>query len=183
MTDEDTDAARDALAAHDAFEPGEDDAFACTTTPFDAAVDVDRAEGKRDGVFTVTVLMPTLSAAVEGETVADVVENGWYETLELRLEDAFDVARTTTTEPVEVERASDEVRVELTFTGWDAEQGVDDAKALIDFVEGTYVQGIIPGYDYGDPVAQLRQAARQRGERAAEDDDGDRTGGRGGTPL
>ena len=183
MTDEDTDAARDALAAHGAFEPREDDdAFACTTTPFDAAVAVDPAEGKRNGVFTVTVSMPTLSAAVEGEDVADVVEDGWYETLELRLEDVFDVAQTTTTEPVDVERDADEVRVELTFTGWDADQGVDDAKALIDFVEGTYVQGIIPGYDYGDPVAQLRQAARQRGERAAEDDD-DRTGGRGGTPL
>ncbi|NHN46875.1 hypothetical protein G9464_04600 [Halostella sp. JP-L12] len=180
MTDEDTDAARDALAAHGAFEPREDD-FACTTTPFDAVVDVDPAEGPRDGEFVVSVSMPTLSAAVESEDVADVVEDGWYETLELRLEDAFDVAQTTTTEPVDVGRDGDEVRVELTFTAWDAEQGVDDAKALIDFVEGTYVQGIIPGYDYGDPVAQLRQAARQRGERAAEDDDS--TGGRGGTPL
>ena len=182
MTD-DTDAARDALASHGAFEPGEDDAFACTTTPFDAAVAVDPAEGKRDGVVTVTVSMPTLSAAVESEAVADVVEDGWYETLELRLEDAFDVARTTTTDPIAVDRGGEEVRVELTFTGRDAEQGVDDAKALIDFVEGTYVQGIIPGYDYGEAVSQLRQAARQRGERAAEDDGGDQSGGRGGTPL
>ena len=180
MTD-DTDAARDALVSHGAFDPREDDAFACTTTPFDATVAVDPAEGKRDGVFTVTVSMPTLSAAVESEAVADVVEDGWYETLELRLEDAFDVTQTTTTDSIEVERDGDAVHVELSFTGWDAGQGVDDAKALIDFVEGTYVQGIIPGYDYGEPVSQLRQAARQRGERAAEDDD--RTGGHGGTPL
>jgi hypothetical protein len=90
------------------------------------------------------------------------------------------VAQTSTTGPVVVERDDDTVRVELEFTARNASQGVDDAKALIDFVEGTYIQGVVPGYDYGDPVAKLLSQARQRGERAA---DGDGGGERGGTPL
>jgi len=42
-------------------------------------------------------------------------------------------------------------------------RGVDDAGALIDFVEGTYVQGVIPGYEYTAPVSDLLSAARQQG--------------------
>jgi len=179
MSEEDISAVRDALSAHRAFEEC-DDGFACTTTPFDATVTVRPADGARDGEFEVTVRVPTLDAAVEDETVGDAVENGWYETLELRLEDTYDVAKTSTTGPVVVERDRDTVRVELEFTAWDATQGVEDAKALIEFVEGTYVQGVVPGYEYGDPVANLLSQARQRGERTA---DGDGGGERGGTPL
>ena len=34
---------------------------------------------------------------------------------------------------------------------------------MIDFVEGTYVQGVIPGYEYTEPVSDLLSAARQQG--------------------
>jgi len=34
---------------------------------------------------------------------------------------------------------------------------------VIDFVEGTYVQGIIPGYEYTGVVDELISAARQQG--------------------
>jgi ATP phosphoribosyltransferase len=40
----------------------------------------------------------------------------------------------------------------------------DIAKAFVEYVEGTYVEGVIPGYEYADPVAGLRQRARQTGE-------------------
>lgn len=36
----------------------------------------------------------------------------------------------------------------------------DDAGAVIDYVEGTFVEGIIPGYDYGEPVTSLIQNAK-----------------------
>ncbi|WP_135821191.1 DUF5813 family protein [Halostella litorea] len=175
MTD-DVSAARDALASHGAFEE-RDDGFACTTTPFDVTVTVESAGEGRAGTFRVAERLPTLDAAVEGEGVGEAVENGWYETLALRLEDAYDVVQSPDTEPVAVERDGDAVLVELAVTAWNATQGADDVKALVDFVEGTYVQGIVPGYDYGEPVAQLRGRARKRGERAAEGGDRD------GTPL
>jgi len=175
MTD-DVSAARDALASHGAFED-RDDGFACTTTPFDVTVTVDPAGEGRAGTFRVVERLPTLDAAVEDEHVGDAVGNGWYETLALRLEDAYDVVQSSDTEPVDVVRDGDGVRVELGVTAWDADRGAADAKALVDFVEGTYVQGIVPGYDYGEPVAQLRGRARKRGERAAEGGDRD------GTPL
>ncbi|WP_121820619.1 DUF5813 family protein [Halostella salina] len=176
MTEDDGSATRDALAAHGAFEE-RDDGFACTTTPFDVTVTVEPAGEGRAGTFRLVERVPTLDAAVAGETVGEAVENGWYETLERRLEDAYDVVRSSDTGPVEVSRDGDEVRIELSVTAWDADQGADDAKALVDFVEGTYVQGVVPGYDYRDPVAELRGRARKRGERAAEGGDRD------GTPL
>ncbi|WP_323190927.1 DUF5813 family protein [Halostella sp. PRR32] len=179
MSDEDISAIRTALSSHGAFEK-RDGVFACTTTPFDATVGARPADGQRAGGFEVTVKLPTLDAAVDGEQVADAVEDGWYDTLSLRLEDTFDVAQASSNEHVTVERENGTVRVELEFTAANAGQGVDDAKALIEFVEGTYLQGIVPGYDYGDPVAQLLSAARRRGDQATEGDDGSE---RGGTPL
>jgi hypothetical protein len=47
------------------------------------------------------------------------------------------------------------------ITDLDERRGVDDAAAFINYVEGTYVQGIIPGYDYREPVARLLDRARQ----------------------
>ena len=54
-------------------------------------------------------------------------------------------------------------------------RAVEDAAALVEYVEGTYVQGVIPGYEYGDPVAGLldraRGAAEGRSEGANDDAD------------
>ena len=175
MTDDAPDAARDALQRHGAFEAETDGRFQCTTTPFDAAVTLAPAPGERDATFEVRVALPTLDAVVEGETVADVVEDGWYDTLELRLSDAYHPVKSKDTVEPTIERRDDEVIAEFGVQAWEADQGVDDAKAIVDYVEGTYVQGIIPGYEYGDPAAQLLQRAQQNA-------DGDETR-RGGTPL
>ncbi|MGM0387469.1 MAG: DUF5813 family protein [Natrinema limicola] len=166
-----------ALEAHDAF-ARTDDGYTLTTTVFETTVTADDADGKRDGRFHVTVFLPTLDAAVAGEHVADVVEDGWFETLERRLDDVFGVAHTSTHDEPVVERDGDEVRVCLEYTAWDATEGVEDAKALIEFVEGTYAQGIIPGYDYRGPTATLLENAQQQGQQAADDN-----GSSGGMPL
>ena len=50
-------------------------------------------------------------------------------------------------------------------------QGLDVAKTFVEYVEGTYVEGVVPGYDYRPPVSDLLSQAGQ----------GD--GERGGTPL
>jgi len=57
------------------------------------------------------------------------------------------------------------VVVEFAFTDINERRGVDDAAALVNYVEGTYVQGLIPGYEYVDPVAGLVDRARQAGGR------------------
>lgn len=180
MTDLPDPVARE-LESHDAFVPLEDGAgYDLETTVFDATVTADDAEGKRDGEFRVTVTLPTLDAAVAGETVASVVEDGWFETLERRLEDTFTVAQTSTHEDPVVDRGADAVTVRLEYVAWDAAEGVDDAKALIEFVEGTFAQGIIPGYEYQGAAATLLENAQNRGQQAA---DSDRDGSSGGMPM
>ncbi|THE66796.1 hypothetical protein D8Y22_01365 [Salinadaptatus halalkaliphilus] len=159
------------LERHDAFEPA-DDTYRLTTTVFDAAVDVTPADGARDGEFAVTVTLPTLDNAVAGERVATAVEDGWYETLKRRLADIFTVAQTTTHDNPTVSRDDDTVTVRLEYTARDAGEGVADAKTLVEFVEGTYAQGIIPGYEYRGPAGTLLENAQQRGEQA----DGDAGG-------
>ncbi|TMT85679.1 hypothetical protein E2L06_03350 [Haloterrigena sp. H1] len=166
-----------ALDSHDAFDRT-DDGYDLTTTVFETTVTAEDAEGKRDGRFRVTVALPTLDAAVADETVADVVEDGWFETLERRLQDVFGVAHTNTYDEPTLERDAGEVRVHLEYTAWDASEGVEDAKALIEFVEGTYAQGIIPGYDYRGPAATLLENAQQRGQQAADEE-----GSSGGMPM
>ncbi len=162
-----------AFQGHEAFEyDAEADEARMTATPFDAVArgdpDANTSDENTsdDGVaFTVTLEAPTLSAAVE-EAVGDAVESGWHDTFERRAADAYDVAKEAAGE-VRVERTTADgeaaVRVTLEFTA-PARQGVADAAALVNFLEGTYLQGTIPGYTYRDPVAGLLSTARQRGQ-------------------
>jgi len=183
-----------AFADHDAFEAGgsgaritssiddQDDedgsnsletgtrGYESTSTPFEAVADAEAVDG--EWRFKMVVTVPTIGSAVEGEAVGDAVADGWYETFELRLEDAYDLVRAGRTDPPIVERDEPAGTVHATF-GFatdDLRQGVDDAAAVVDYVEGTYVQGVIPGYDYGDPVARLLADARRTG--AADRQDG-----------
>lgn len=161
-----------ALEAHEAFDRGTDgDGYELTTTVFETSVTASDAEEPRDGRFHVTVTMPTLDAAVANESVATVVEDGWFETFERRLVDIFGVANTGTHEEPEIEREGRVVRVSLEYVAWNASEGVDDAKALVEYVEGTYAQGIIPGYEYRGPAGELLENAQTRGERAVDDGD------------
>lgn len=151
-----------AFEGHRAFEYDADTGVATgTATNFEATV---RASADGDGddraEFAVTVEVPTLSAATE-EEVGDAVAEGWYETFELRMGDAYDVTRVADGSH-RVEREGRDVRVGFEFTA-PVRSGVDDAAALIDYVEGTYVQGTVPGYTYLPPVEGLLAAARRRG--------------------
>jgi hypothetical protein len=150
---------RRAFADHESFERVDGDGYESTTTPFEGRVEVEPADEGRHR-FAVTVRVPTLSAVVDGD-VADVVEDGWYETFELRLEDVDGVLRRERGVVPEVERDGETVVVEAAFEDIDERRAVDDAGALVDYVEGTYVQGIIPGYDYTDPVASILSRAEE----------------------
>ena len=151
---------RRAFAAHGSFER-DGDGWVSTTTAFDGRV---RAEPADEGriAFTVTVRVPALSA-VTADEVADVVEDGWADTFERRAVDVGGVTRKDREFDPAVERGSDEIAVTYEFVDINERRGVDDAGARIDFVEGTYVQGVIPGYEYTEPVSDLLSSARQQG--------------------
>ena len=155
------DRVRRAFADHSGFEAETVDEYVSTATPFDAQVAVESADGGRLR-FDVEVRVPTLSAVVDGD-VADVVEEGWTETFELRIADISGVTRADHDVEPAVTRAGDELVVTVDYTEINERRGVDDAAALVTFVEGTYVQGVIPGYDYTEPVASLMSSARSAG--------------------
>lgn len=173
MTDELPERAVRAFDAHDAFERGDDEWFELQTTRFDGRVTATETD-EWALAYTLEVRAPMLSAATEDE-VGDAVEAGWFETYELRLEDAPMAVR----EDVEleeqrvIEEAGDAVAI-FGFRWGNADRAPDIAKAMAEFVEGTYVEGIVPGYEYEQPVADIISRARQ----TSGDD-----GGRGPMPL
>ena len=157
MTDDDAlSRAGRAFDAHGSFERRDETTVESVTTPFDARVAVAAADGGRVE-FTVTVTVPMLDAVV-ADDVAPVVEDGWYETFELRVTDVGGVV--TADVATSVVRTGDEAVVEMVYEDLDARRGADAANALVNFVEGTYVQGVIPGYEYTDPVASLVSRAQ-----------------------
>ena len=160
--------ARRAAGTNESLELRDDGGYTVTTTTFDGSVEVG-AEGGTI-VLSVTASVPMLDAATE-DAVASVVEEGWFDTIELRIEDVDGALRGGDAE-VSVRQAGDEAIVEVELRDLDATRAVADAVAVAEYVEGTYVEGIIPGYEYADPVAQLiQQAADAAG------------GSKGGTPL
>ena len=150
-----------AFRDNDSFERVGDSRFESTTTTFDAVVETGVSEGRID--YVVRIRVPTLSAAADGG-VADVVEDGWAETLELRIADADGVVRGDHDFEPRVERRAGELVIEFAYTDINERRGVADAAAVVNYVEGTYVQGIVPGYDYVEPVSGLVDRARQAGQ-------------------
>lgn len=149
---------RRAFADHTAFEQVDETTFVSATTTFDGIVEADEVDGQIR--FTVEVRIPLLNSVTEDE-VAAVVEDGWYETFELRVEDIGGVFRTERDLEPTVTRQAETLTVETSFQDINERRGVDDAGAVIDYVEGTFVQGIIPGYEYTEPVASIIDRARE----------------------
>jgi hypothetical protein len=158
-----------AFRRHDAFEPEDatgGERFVAVSTPFDAVVDATPGEGGRLS-FAITVRVPMLDDVTEDE-VAPVVEAGWYETFDRRIQSigggVLAGDHDLTPAVTETTFAGDRVaEVRASFEDIDPNRGVDDAAAVVDFVEGTFVQGVIPGYDYTEPVTGILTAARRAG--------------------
>lgn len=150
-----------AFADHGSFETVEEGVFAATTIPFEGTV---RVRGVDPTSIEVSVRAPMLSeAVVEDEEVASVVERDWFETFERRMEDAhLPMTGDREVEPT-VEDVAGQLLVEATLTDRDPSRAADDARAFVEYVEGTYVEGVVPGYEYDEPVAGLLDRARQTG--------------------
>ncbi|PSQ51879.1 hypothetical protein BRD12_03395 [Halobacteriales archaeon SW_12_67_38] len=126
--------------SHGAFESS-DEGFSLITIPFDSHAEVTDAE------YRIVVRVPTR-----------------------RVADAGGVTRATIDVPSPtVERDVDTVRIVFAFEHDDPQGAADAAKALAEFVEGTYVEGIVPGYTYEPPVADLLTRARQHGDEGGGD--------------
>ena len=149
------------FAAHGRFErrdgeEGEPEGarFAPTTSDWDASVLV-----RGGGVVDVAVVVPTLDAATTDE-VADVVADGWYDTFERRVQGADSVTLADDVDVTRVSREAGDITVELAVDPR-AGKAADDALALVNFVEGTWFQGVVPGYDYVERVQAMREQAAQ----------------------
>lgn len=167
MTDDDLpEDANRAFEGHDAYEPAAE-GYRIETTRFDARVTAsDDAETEWALTYELTVRAPMLSAAVADdaeEQVGPAVEAGWLDTFELRVADAPGAVRDGVEADVAVHRRADEAVVEYTFEWGNADRAADIAKAFAEFVEGTYMEGIVPGYDYGPPVSEMLASARASG--------------------
>jgi hypothetical protein len=143
----------DAFRGHSGFRSTEDDAvFELEGVDFEAWIRIDT-----QSVLLISSV-PTLNATVTGDPVAPVVEEGWFETLERRLEDAPSVTDGDVGEPM-VTREETTIRVETPLRSGPIDAPAD-AIAVANYVEGTWIQGIIPGYEYDDRVAGIRDRGR-----------------------
>jgi hypothetical protein len=148
-----------AFEGHDAFER-DGEWFEVTTTKFDGRVTAEETNGWALS-YTLEVRAPMLSEAAE-ESVGPAVEDGWFETYELRVADATMALREDLTLDAQrvVEETGDAVAI-FEFEFENADRVPKIAKAITEYVEGTYMEGIVPGYEYGPPVSTLLSKARQ----------------------
>ena len=162
MTDEIPERAAKTFDAHDAFER-DDDAFLVTTSRFESRV---TAADTDDWAleYTLTVRAPMLSSATADE-VGDAGESGWFDTYERRLEDAPMATRADVElDDLTVTEEDGEAVAEFTFEYGNADHAPEVAKAMAEYVEGTYVEGAVPGYDYEGVVADLLGEASSAGQ-------------------
>ena len=153
---------QDVFENHEGFEAGTE-GYEVKTTTFEGTVVV--SEDSEKASYTVTVRVPSLDAAT-ADDVSKVVALDWFETLERRLEDAPKATRTSVTlDTFDVENVGEEVRVTYEFSTGIPETAADVAKTFVEYVEGTYAEGIIPGYEYEPPVSDLIASASQSGDQ------------------
>jgi hypothetical protein len=172
MTKHPPPAVREVFEAHDAYTLT-DGTASVKTTVFEGTVQAREADAEWAERYVVSVTVPTLSSAV-ADHVGSAVESGWLDTFERRLEDAPKATRAAVDlEGFEVTASDGTVTVTYEFTSGTPATAAKIAKTFVEYVEGTYVEGIVPGYDYQPPVSDLLQQAQSGGSE----------GERGGTPL
>jgi hypothetical protein len=170
MTDVPDDVA-DVFGSRDTF-VASGEGYVVETTSFEGHVTASEREDFRTD-YEVTIRAPTLQAATADE-VGEAVADGWFETPERRLEDAPKATRVVVElDDYTVERDGEDVVVTYRYSLGGEREAADVAKAFVEYVEGTYVEGIVPGYDYVGVVADLLNSASTGGSE----------GSRGGTPL
>lgn len=148
-----------AFDAHDAYDRDGDE-YELTTITFESRVEASETDDWAHE-YTVVVRAPMLSSVVDGEVGPDL-EAGWFDTLALRMEDAPDAIRDNLElDRLDVHEELGDAVVVFEFTWGNADRAPAVAKALAEYVEGTYMEGVVPGFDYTDPVDSLLASASQ----------------------
>lgn len=156
-------AVRRPFERHEAYAGGGTDGeYVVETTTFDSRV---TATTDAQTVYTLTVRTPSLDSAVE-EAVGPHLREGWFETLERRVEDASSAVRTEIDLEVAVESTDGMAIVTLRFPFDRPERAPDVAKAMAEYVEGSYLQGTVPGFTYRPPVSELLANATDGDDRS-----------------
>jgi hypothetical protein len=151
-----TDAARDALTAASMAVPTETGAFSLEATVFTISVEPSSVDG--EPAFELRALVPPLGMVTE-ESLASVVEDEWFRTFELRLDDIAGATRGHTALEVRTERGPAMIAVDITLADRNLDRALDDLTAVAEYIEGTYAEGIIPGYSYTDVARTLLERA------------------------
>lgn len=155
-----------AFISHDSFESVADE-YRITTTAFETTASV--SDDSNTPLYTVEVTVPTLQSAT-ADDVGPTVAADWLETFERRLEAAPKATRSAVElEAFDVTASDERVTIEYSYHWETPRTALDIAKTFAEYVEGTYVEGVIPGYEYTGKVAALLGDASQSGD--------------GGTPL
>ena len=163
-----------AAAADDIVLDADDTAadYRVTTTTFEATVGLPEPSSD-EPEYSVVVRTPTLEAATN-DAVGPAVAVGWFETFQKRLGDAPGATRhDVSLAAFGVAEDGDTVVVRYEFVEENPAVAADVAKTFTEYVEGTYVEGVVPGYEYDGAVADLIGQAAAQGSQ----------GEAGGTPL
>lgn len=144
-----------AFESHGRFVHEKDDVFELAGLDFEAWVRVGTEE------IVLVQELPMLDATVVGESVAPVVEDGWFDTFERRVEDVTNVTNVDLREP-SIDREGELIHLEIRFPA--EAGGPEEAIAAANYIEGTWVEGIIPGYEYDETVQSIRSRARQNAQ-------------------
>ena len=150
------DAARDALAAAAVTVPTEAGAFSLEATVFTISVEPTSADG--DPAFDLRALVPPLGMVTE-EPLPPVVEDEWFRTFELWLDDVAGATRGHEALEVRTERGPAMIAVDVTVVDRNVDRALEDLTAIAEYIEGTYAEGIIPGYSYTDVAQTLLERA------------------------
>lgn len=144
-----------AFESHGRFVHDEGEVFDISGLDFEGWVRVGAEE------IVLVQEVPMLDATVVGETVAPVVEDGWFYTFERRVGDVTNVTKVDLGEP-SIDREGEKVHIEVRLQAGD--EGPEAVIAAASYIEGTWVEGIIPGYVYDETVQSIRIRARQNAQ-------------------
>lgn len=167
-------AARRAFERHETYTEAEE-GFIVETTVFDSRVAV--ADNSAETVYTLTIQTPTLRSAVE-EDVGPNLLDGWLETLERRVKDAPEAVHADIELTADVQSHDGQAIITLRVPFDRPERAPAVLKAMTEYVEGTYVEGVVPGFTYRPPVSKLLTSATHSDEQDGSQDDN-----QGGGPL
>ncbi|AWB27714.1 DUF5813 family protein [Halococcoides cellulosivorans] len=158
-----TDATIDVPDAIDSVEARADGTVTVTATPLQTAI---RRTPTDEPTWTVEIRVPTIDA-VATDPVGAAVQDDWFETFRRRAREASGATRRSIDPEVSIDRTDDHVVVTYAFEERVTDRALEVARDIALFVEGTYVQGAIPGYDYEPPLSKLLHRAKESGDPTA----------------